>query len=156
MGVSGSGKSTIGKLLAQDLDIPFFDGDDFHPQQNIQKMSEGKPLTDVDRQGWLESLNKLAIAQLKNNSCVIVCSALKQKYRDILNNSLGDKTLWIHLQGSFELIQERVQRRADHFMPTALLQSQFEILEKPKNAIEISVDLSPNKIIEIIKNQPHE
>lgn len=156
MGVSGSGKSTIGKLLAQNLDIPFFDGDDYHPQQNIQKMSEGKPLTDLDRQGWLQTLNKLAIAQLKNNSCVIVCSALKEKYRDILNNSLDDKTLWIHLQGSFDLIQKRVQRRADHFMPTALLQSQFNILENPEKAIEISVDLSPNKIIEIIKNQPYE
>ena len=156
MGVSGSGKSTIGKLLSKELKIPFFDGDDFHSVQNIQKMSEGIPLTDDDRQSWLQTLNDLAVEQSKKNSCVIVCSALKQKYRDILNTNLKSKTAWIHLVGSFDLIQKRVQRRAGHFMPTALLQSQFDILEKDANAIEVSVDLSPQKIIDIIKNQYHE
>ena len=143
-------------MLSKELKIPFFDGDDFHSVQNIQKMSEGIPLTDDDRQSWLQTLNDLAVEQSTKNSCVIVCSALKQKYRDILNTNLKSKTAWIHLVGSFDLIQKRVQRRAGHFMPIALLQSQFDILEKDANAIEVSVDLSPQKIIDIIKNQHHE
>ena len=95
IGVSGSGKSTIGKLLAQDLSIPFFDGDDFHPDANIKKMSNGQPLNDKDRQSWLESLNHLAKKQFIKNSCVIACSALKQKYRDTLSSGISAETKWI-------------------------------------------------------------
>ena len=153
MGVSGCGKSTIGKLLAQDLNMAFFDGDDFHPEANITKMSSGQSLNDDDRQGWLETLNNLAKTQLINTSCVIVCSALKQKYRDILSSDIQNETKWVHLAGSFDQIFERVNSRADHFMPSELLKSQFDILEEPKNAIEIDISLTPEQIIKKIKQE---
>ena len=153
MGVSGCGKSTIGTLLAQDLGIPFFDGDDFHPESNIQKMSSGQALNDDDRQGWLETLNDLAKKQLENNSCVIVCSALKQKYRDILSDTIEDDTEWVHLAGSFNQILERVNSRADHFMPSELLKSQFDTLENPEDAIQIDISLTPENIIKKIKQK---
>ena len=153
MGVSGCGKSTIGTLLAQDLGIPFFDGDDFHPESNIQKMSSGQALNDDDRQGWLETLNDLGKKQLENNSCVIVCSALKQKYRDILSDTIEDDTEWVHLAGSFNQILERVNSRADHFMPSELLKSQFDTLENPEDAIQIDISLTPENIIKKIKQK---
>ena len=95
MGVSGCGKSTIGKLLSQELNIPFFDGDDYHPESNIKKMSNGQALNDDDRSGWLETLNDLAKKQLTKNSCVVVCSALKKSYRDILNEGIQSNSKWI-------------------------------------------------------------
>lgn len=153
MGVSGSGKTTIGKLLSQELNIPFFDGDDFHPESNIKKMSNGEALNDNDRQGWLKTLNGLAKKEIAKNSCVIVCSALKQKYRDILSNTIESQTEWVYLFGSFKQILERVHSRANHFMPSELLQSQFDILEDPKGAIEINISLQPVQIIEMIKNK---
>jgi len=152
IGVSGSGKSTIGKQLAQELNIPFFDGDDFHSESNITKMSSGQALNDNDRQGWLETLNELAKAQLYNNSCVIVCSALKKTYRDILSQDIKSNTKWVHLVGSYQQIYNRINRRSDHFMPSELLKSQFETLEAPKNAIEVDIDLTPIEIINTLKN----
>jgi 6-phosphogluconate dehydrogenase len=150
MGVSGSGKSTIGKLLSERLKISFFDGDEFHPQSNVYKMSNGNPLTDEDRYKWLVTLNKLAKDNLKNNSCVIVCSALKQSYRDILSNNIGNHVKWIHLEGSFKQIADRINKRENHYMKSNLLQSQFDILEQPKNALGINIDLNPEEIVEII------
>lgn len=151
MGVSGCGKSTIGKLLAQELDIPFFDGDDFHPKANIKKMSSGQPLNDDDRQGWLEALNKQAKKQIAKNSCVIVCSALKEKYRETLSVSINQEIKWVYLSGSFNQIYNRVNKRPDHFMPSDLLQSQFDALEEPKDALKIDISLSPEEIIKKIK-----
>ena len=152
MGVSGCGKSTIGKLLAQELDIPFFDGDDFHPESNIQKMSNGQALNDADRQGWLETLNDLAKQQLAKNSCVIVCSALKQKYRDTLSLNINAETNWVYLSGSFNQIFDRLNSREGHFMPSELLISQFETLEEPKDALKIDITLTPENIIKTIKS----
>ena len=151
IGVSGCGKSTIGKLLSEELNIPFFDGDNFHPESNIKKMSNGQALNDDDRQGWLEALNDLAKKQLTKNSCVIVCSALKQSYRDILNTTIESSTKWVFLQGSFEQITDRISKREGHFMNSDLLKSQFDILEEPKNAIKIDISLTPNTIVEVIK-----
>ena len=153
MGVSGCGKSTIGELLSQELNIPFFDGDDFHPQANIDKMSSGIPLNDQDRHGWLVTLNTLAKKQLHENSCIIVCSALKKIYRDILNKDIQNQAKWVYLAGSFNQILERLNKRENHFMSSALLQSQFDTLERPKDAFEINIDLKPKEIVEKITNK---
>lgn len=153
MGVSGVGKSTIGSLLAKALDIPFFDGDDYHPESNIFKMSKGQALNDEDRLGWLQTLNKLAIKQLKSDSCIIVCSALKKSYRDILNRTIESNSKWIFLHGSIEQITDRINKREDHFMSADLLKSQFDILEEPMNAIKMGISLAPNIMVEVIKKE---
>ena len=153
MGVSGVGKSTIGNLLSKKLNIPFFDGDDYHPEDNILKMSNGEALNDADRFSWLQTLNKLATKQLKINSCIIVCSALKEKYRAVLNSNIEENTKWVFLKGSFDQIKERINLREGHFMSGDLLKSQFDILEAPKNALEININLSPNTIVEMIDKE---
>ena len=153
MGVSGCGKSTIGQLLSQELDIPFFDGDDFHPQSNIDKMSSGVPLNDDDRYGWLVTLNELAKSELEKNSCIIVCSALKKSYRDILNADIQNQVKWIHLEGRFNQILERLNKRENHFMSSNLLQSQFDTLEKPEDAFVVNIGLNPEDIVEKITNK---
>lgn len=153
MGVSGVGKSTIGNLLSKQLNIPFFDGDDFHPEDNILKMANGEALNDNDRLAWLQILNKLAIKQLTDKGCIIVCSALKESYRDILNTDIERKSEWVFLHGSFDQIKERINNRKGHFMSSDLLKSQFDILEEPKNAINVDISLTPNNIIKVISNE---
>ena len=153
MGVSGVGKSTIGLLLSMELNTPFFDGDDYHPKENIEKMSSGKPLNDDDRYDWLVTINKLAKEHLKKGSCIIVCSALKQRYRDILSQGIETNTKWVNLSGTFDKILERINNRKDHFMTSDLLKSQFDTLEIPKNAITVDVELSPNEIVNKIKEE---
>ncbi len=148
MGVSGTGKTTIGKLLANKLDLPFFDGDDFHPKENVEKMVSGIPLNDNDRKGWLIKLNKLAISQKKG--AIIACSALKEKYRAQLRKNIEEKICFIFLDATFEQIKERLEQRKNHYMPASLLQSQFDALEPPKGAIRVDVSKSPEEIIEKI------
>ena len=151
MGVSGSGKSTIGKLLADKLNISFYDADDFHPQANIDKMAKGHPLNDDDRAGWLQSLNEKAVACVnQHKGAVIACSSLKNSYREILVKSIENNTNIIFLNGSFDLISKRLALRKDHFMPPGLLESQFETLQEPSDAIEVSINQSPTEIIEEI------
>jgi len=154
MGVSGVGKSTIGKLLSESLTIPFFDGDDYHPESNISKMSRGEALNDEDRFGWLQTLNDLAVKELKQKGCVIVCSALKTSYQDILSNSIENNVKWIFLHGSYDLIRERINKRKGHFMGASLLKSQFDILEEPvSNVIKVEVSLTPENIVRVINKE---
>ena len=135
MGVSGSGKTTIGERLAGLLGCEFIEGDDFHPPANVAKMAAGTPLEDADRWPWLERLNE---ELRKRKSAVLACSALKQVYRDILLEQIPESAV-IHLQGSFELIQSRLKARQHRYMPASLLESQFAALEPPRQAIEVDI-----------------
>ncbi|WP_369201541.1 gluconokinase [Streptomyces sp. PU-14G] len=127
MGVSGSGKSTVGEWLADALGVPFADADAFHPRHNIEKMSAGIPLDDTDRAPWLDAMADW-LARHGESGAVLVCSALKHRYRDRLRQA-SSRLFFLHMEGSFELIAERVARRKGHFMPPSLLRSQFEALE---------------------------
>ncbi len=150
MGVSGVGKSTIGNLLSEKLEIPFFDGDDFHPPSNILKMSNKQALTDEDREPWLIALNALAKNSIGTSSCIIACSALKQSYRDILSREMEGQTVWVHLQGTFDQIMGRLKKRSDHFMPADLLKSQFDTLQDPNQSITVDISYPPEVIVEKI------
>ena len=153
MGVSGSGKSTIGLLLAQRLRLPFVDADDYHSKENVRKMTEGNALTDVDRLKWLQKLNKLLKEASKQKGIVMACSALKEDYRIALQQDLSQKIKWIFLHGTNSLLSQRIMDRKDHFMPAGLLESQLAILEKPGYGIHVNVEKSPDEIINIICNK---
>ena len=152
MGVSGVGKTTIGKLLAEALALPFIDADDYHPATNKIKMQQGVALTDEDRLPWLQSLNGIAKTEAQLAGAVIACSALKEQYRTLLSEGLP-KPIWIYLHAQPESIKKRVLARKEHFMPASLLLSQFAALEEPKVAICIDSNLSPEAILaEILKH----
>jgi len=148
MGVAGSGKTTIGKLLAEKLRVPFFDADDFHPVANIDKMKSGQPLNDEDRADWLTALNKLAKDQSTKTGAIIACSALKEKYREILVKEITVPVLWVYLRGDYGLLLKRMQERKEHFMGAGMLTSQFATLEPPSEAIVIDVTDQPSAIVE--------
>lgn len=152
MGVSGSGKTTLGKALAQWLAIPFFDGDDFHPDENIAKMSRGIPLNDADREGWLHRLNALAREHTAHGA-VIACSALKEHYRDLLARGVERQVVWIFLRGTYDEIAERMEKRKGHYMPPSLLRSQFEALQPPDRAIEIAVSASLGEALDVLRQK---
>jgi 6-phosphogluconate dehydrogenase len=150
MGVSGSGKTTVGKLLAEKLDLPFYDADAFHPQANIDKMSQGTPLDDNDRRPWLETLQQV-ISNWEEGG-VLACSALKESYRELL--STNNQIEWIYLKGDFETIRNRMEKR-DHFMKPDLLQSQFDDLEPPSYGVHISMNQDLEEIIsQILQSLP--
>ena len=145
MGVSGSGKSTVGALLAQRLGVEFLDADEFHPPENVAKMAAGVPLSDEDRWPWLERLN----AELKKREdAVLACSALKESYRRAL--AQGVQCRFVHLRGPIELIRARMETRRHRYMPASLLESQFATLEPPAGAVEVDIAESPERCVEII------
>lgn len=150
LGVSGSGKSTISKGLSQALNIPYYDADDFHPVANINKMSSGQPLNDKDRQPWLERLAQNLSDWSRDKGAVLACSALKEKYRTLLNSNCEDKIIWVYLKGDYELIKSRMESRKDHFMSSQMLKSQFEALEVPEYGIHVDISGPPEAIIKSI------
>lgn len=152
MGTTGAGKSTIGTLLAAKLDWLFFDGDSFHPAANKEKMSAGIPLTDADRTPWLQRMHRLITTQLEQgNSLILACSALKASYRTILRGDIKD-VRFVHLAGSRQRLAERLANRTGHFMNPELLDSQLETLEPEPGALTISIDGTPEEIVETIVN----
>jgi len=150
MGVSGSGKSSVGLLLANELSVPFIDADDHHPPSNIEKMSQGIPLNDGDRAPWLDRLNELAKKNIPNG-CVIACSALKEAYRSKLMQSIHEQTIWVYLKGTYDQIFDRMSKREDHYMGATMLKSQFDQLEEPDNVISLDISDSPDEIVKKIK-----
>ena len=152
MGVAGSGKSTIGQQLADRLGWPFYDGDDFHPAANVAKMRQGQPLTDEDRSGWLSTLAGLIRDHVqRNQSAVLACSALKQRYREQLQ--VDARVRIIYLRGDRDLIEARLRQRTNHYMPSSLLASQFAILEEPTNALTFDISQPPEQIVaDIVKS----
>jgi gluconokinase len=153
MGVSGSGKTTIGERLAQALGWPFYDGDQFHPPANVAKMQQGMPLTDEDRWPWLQVLRTHIETWVQQGmSAVLACSALKQAYREYLIIDEAEVKL-VYLKGDYDLIQERLAQRRGHFMPPGLLASQFATLEEPKQGVVVDIVHPPETIVALIREQ---
>jgi carbohydrate kinase (thermoresistant glucokinase family) len=144
MGVSGSGKTTVGQLLASETGGIFLDGDDFHPPENVARMSAGIPLTDKDRQGWLVKLASLI--HEADGLTIIACSALKESYREILSEAE-----FIFLTGSEELLAKRLADRKDHYMPPGLLKSQLKTLEVPSDIFTLDIQKSPPELVAEIR-----
>ena len=149
MGVAGSGKTTIGKLLAEKLACPFHDADDFHPAANKEKMGKGIPLTDLDRLPWLRTIaEEMKKWEATNPKTVLACSALKQKYRDLLAKE--NSVQWVYLKGNMAFIRQRLENRQDHFMKTEMLESQFGDLEEPEEAIVIDINSDSDRMVDEI------
>ena len=152
MGVSGAGKTTVGSLLAQELHWEFADADDFHSPANVAKMRAGIPLTDADREPWLESLHALAtrwIAEKKN--AVLACSALKQSYRDFMQ--VDEQVRFVYLKGERDLFSQRLLARHHHYMKQQMLDSQLQTLEPPVDAVVVDANAVPESIVREIRRQ---
>jgi gluconokinase len=156
-GVSGAGKTTIGKLLAEGLGWRFLEADDFHPRANIEKMRSGRPLTDEDRGPWLERLREQIMRSLAaQENALFACSALKRVYRERLRGS--DDVRFVFLRGNYALIENQLRRRRGHFMNPALLRSQFADLEEPRSdedAVTIELGRTPEELVQEIKTKLH-
>ena len=150
MGVAGSGKTTIGSRLADELSWKFYDADDFHSESHRAKMSLGIALTDADRAGWLITLKELIAENIQQNiSAVLACSALKDSYRNTLK--VDQQVKFIYLKGTYEQIKIRLNKRIGHFMSAGMLDSQFDTLEEPQNTLTIDIAHTPQEIISIIR-----
>ena len=150
MGVSGCGKTTLGKALADFLEYFFLEGDAFHSKENIEKMKRGTPLNDYDRIPWLVNLNKEILESAKTG-VVVACSALKERYRsDLSKGIISENILWVYLHSDLNTLKKRLEKRA-HFMPASLLESQLEILEVPGNAIHLEAALTTKEQINQIQ-----
>ena len=153
MGVSGSGKTTIGELLSADLGWDYRDGDDFHPPENVKKMSKNIPLNDTDREIWLTRVkNIIDEYEANRKNAVISCSALKESYRVLLAKGC-ENLQFVFLKGGYELIHRRLEERYGHFMGATLLQTQFDTLEEPTDAVIVDISESPEGIVKTVKNQ---
>jgi gluconokinase len=151
MGVAGSGKTTVGRILAADLGWPFRDADEFHPPANVDKMSHGIPLTDRDREPWLAAIRRYIDETLaRDGRAVVTCSALKEHYRQTIVPDRGQVKL-VYLAGNFSLIAERLRAREAHFMKAEMLTSQFADLEPPRDALTVDVAQSPEAIVTQIR-----
>ncbi len=152
IGVAGSGKTTVGTMLAAAMKCPFLEGDSLHPKENIDKMSRGIPLTDSDRGPWLSAIHARILDYFQHGQDLVVgCSALKQEYRWLL--AKGVPITWVYLRGSPALIRSRLRHRSNHFMKDDLLASQFDSLEEPDDALVIDVSAPPSVIVEHILSQ---
>lgn len=153
MGVSGSGKTSVGKSLAEHLGWGFYDADDFHPPANIEKMANGMPLDDLDRVPWLASLHDLISSSLIHNKPgVLACSALKERYRQrLLEGTAGVQI--VYLKGSYELIWSRMARRKNHYMKAEMLKSQFDALEEPADALTVDISPPVEEIVQAVLKQ---
>lgn len=152
MGVSGAGKTTVGSSLAAELGWSFHDGDDFHPAENVSKMTGGRTLDDSDRLPWLRRIRAFIERRLEaGEPAVIACSALKRSYRELL--MVDPRVALVHLRGDYELIAERLARRRGHFMPSGLLDSQFEALEEPASALVLDVSAAPADLVRAIVDE---
>jgi len=150
MGVSGSGKTSVGKSLAEHLGWDFYDADDFHPPANIEKMSNGMPLDDSDRVPWLATLHDLISSSLiRDMPGVLACSALKESYRKrLLEGNAGVQI--VYLKGTYELIWSRMTRRKNHYMKAEMLKSQFDALEEPVDGLTVDISLSVEEILQVV------
>jgi len=152
MGVVGAGKTTVGSLLAQQLGWTFADADDFHPQGNVEKIGRGIPLTDEDRQPWLERLRaEITTSIAHGRNVVLACSALKRSYRQQLET--GPEVRFVYLQGSADLIAERLRSRQGHFASEQILASQFAELEEPETGVTVGITSSPPEIAAEIREK---
>lgn len=151
MGVSGSGKTTVGQRLARDLGWPFYEGDNFHPADNVAKMAQGVPLADADRYPWLQAIRALIVNLCETNQrAVITCSALKQAYRDLLRVDEA-KIRFVYLQVDPQTLQKRLHQRQAHFMPASLIDSQIAALEEPADALAINAHQPVEQVIAQIR-----
>lgn len=147
MGVSGCGKSTVGKRISDELALPFYDSDDYHFPENIQKMANGIPLTDEDRVPWLTLLaDNIKVWEISGGA-VLACSSLKQAYRDLLSSTTKKVVQFIYLKGDKTTLHQRLTSRSNHFMPETLLDSQLKTLEPPTDAITILIDNPLDEIV---------
>ena len=144
MGVAGSGKTTIAKKITEEINAFLIEADDYHSKNNIKKMSSGIPLNDEDRYDWLVKIREEIIKRQKTQNLVVTCSALKEKYRSILNVK---NYYLVYLKINKETARKRINNRRDHFMPDSLVESQFSILEEPKKAITLDQSLNPDEMV---------
>ncbi len=152
MGVSGSGKTSVGQLLAKQLGWDFYDADDFHPPENVAKMANGIPLNDSDRAPWLAALHNLISSSLiADRPGVLACSALKERYRQQLMDGNSHVQL-VYLKGTYNLIWSRMSARSGHYMKPSMLQSQFDTLEEPKDSLAVDISMPVDEIVQEILN----
>ena len=154
MGVAGVGKTTVGKLLAQELGWRFYEGDEFHPAGNIEKMRRGQPLTDTDRRSWLDALRAVIQAALENNeNGILACSALKRHYRARLR--VNEDVVFVQLAATPDVIRRRLEHRKGHFMNPSLLENQLVTLETPQSALSLDASLPPAVLVQQVRQALH-